>query len=153
MQHQPEIFTPFYFQDVDSATFHLLNQFPKAVVLWRLSSMREVILSGFQLELYHPMERPFAYWFAAQVIDIHLRYLDTLLSGKTVVPPGKFVSRTAVAFLTTFTGSPSHTEMQYQKVFLTALQAMSIAMFAVCPIFLRFCNLPHLYICLLVPRC
>lgn len=64
-----------------------------AVVIWRLASIREVILSGFQLELYHTMERPFAYWFAARVIDVHLKYLDTLLSGNVegIVPPGESI--------------------------------------------------------------
>lgn len=78
---------------MDPSTFHQINQFPKAVVIWRLASIREVILSGFQLELYHPMERPFAYWFAAQVIDVQLEELDALLNGKveSIVPPGESI--------------------------------------------------------------
>ncbi|KAJ3892376.1 Mak10 subunit, NatC N-terminal acetyltransferase-domain-containing protein [Lentinula edodes] len=93
-------------------TFRTLNQFSKAVVPWRLASITEVILSGFQLELYHPLERPFAYWFAAQVTDVHLNYLDVLLNGMAgVVPQGESI-------------------MQFQQHFLVALQAMSMAMFA-----------------------
>ncbi|KAF9064633.1 Mak10 subunit, NatC N-terminal acetyltransferase-domain-containing protein [Rhodocollybia butyracea] len=95
--------------DMDPLTFRILNQFPKAIVLWRLTSIREVILSGFQLELYHPMERPFAYWFASQVIDVHLGYLDVLLSDTE--------------------DSPGRKEMLYQRDFLGALQSMSLAMF------------------------
>ncbi|KAJ4475557.1 Mak10 subunit, NatC N-terminal acetyltransferase-domain-containing protein [Lentinula aciculospora] len=100
--------------DIDPVTSRTLNQFSKAVVLWRLASIREVILSGFQLELYHPLERPFAYWFAAQVIDVHLGFLDVLLNRMASVVPQD---------------SPSRKEMQFQHVFLLALQAMSMAMF------------------------
>ena len=54
-------------------------------LLWRLSVVREVILSGFQLELYCRDEKPFAYWYAADVIDAHLSCLDNLTS---IVPEG-----------------------------------------------------------------
>ncbi|GAW03142.1 glycoside hydrolase [Lentinula edodes] len=100
--------------DIDPVTFRTLNQFSQAVVPWRLASITEVILSGFQLELYHPLERPFAYWFAAQVTDVHLNYLDVLLKGMAGVVPQE---------------SPSRKEMQFQQHFLVALQAMSMAMF------------------------
>ncbi|KAJ3807472.1 Mak10 subunit, NatC N-terminal acetyltransferase-domain-containing protein [Lentinula aff. lateritia] len=100
--------------NIDPVTFRTLNQFSKAVVPWRLASITEVILSGFQLELYHPLERPFAYWFAAQVTDVHLNYLDVLLNGMEGVVPQE---------------SPSRKEMQFQQHFLIALQAMSMAMF------------------------
>ena len=49
-------------------------------LLWRLSVVREVILSGFQLELYNQEEKSFAYWYAAEVIDVHLSCLDNLTS-------------------------------------------------------------------------
>ncbi|KAJ3997460.1 Mak10 subunit, NatC N-terminal acetyltransferase-domain-containing protein [Lentinula boryana] len=100
--------------NIDPVAFRTLNQFPKAIVLWRLASIREVILSGFQLELYHPLERPFAYWFVAEVIDIHLNYLDVVLKGMAGVVPHN---------------SSSRKEIHYQHVFLVALQAMSMAMF------------------------
>ena len=47
--------------------------------------MREVILSGFQLELYALEERPVAYWYATLVLDAHLSCLDNMLR---VVPTG-----------------------------------------------------------------
>ena len=47
--------------------------------------MREVILSGFQLELYGRDEMSFAYWYAVEVIDAHLSCLDNLTS---LVPEG-----------------------------------------------------------------
>lgn len=43
--------------------------------------MREIVLSGFQLELYAKEERPFAYWYAAQIIEVHLRCLDNIIPG------------------------------------------------------------------------
>ncbi|KAJ3843014.1 Mak10 subunit, NatC N-terminal acetyltransferase-domain-containing protein [Lentinula raphanica] len=100
--------------DMDPVTFRTLNQFPKAIILWRLTTIREVILSGFQVELYHPLERPFAYWFAAQVIDVHLTQLDMVSKGMAGIVPQN---------------SPSRKEIHYQHVFLVALQAMCMTMF------------------------
>ena len=54
-------------------------------LLWRLSVVREVILSGFQLELYSQEEKSFAYWYAVEVIDTHLSCLDNLTS---IAPQG-----------------------------------------------------------------
>ncbi|KAF8172074.1 Mak10 subunit, NatC N-terminal acetyltransferase-domain-containing protein [Pholiota molesta] len=84
---------------------HLLAQLPTVALLWRLSIVREVVLSGFQLELYAPGERAFAYWYAAQVIEAHLNCLDNILP---------VVQR----------GTPIYQEMVYQTQFLTALQAL-----------------------------
>ena len=53
---------------------------PDVALLWRLSVVREVILSGFQLELYGREEKSFAYWYAMEVIDAHLSCLDNLTS-------------------------------------------------------------------------
>lgn len=63
----------------DLARNDLLLQLPKAVLLWRLGAIREVVLSGFQLELYTSEEKPFAYWYLAQVLETHLKCLDELL--------------------------------------------------------------------------
>jgi hypothetical protein len=54
-------------------------QLPNVVLVWRLSAIREVILSGFQLELFSLEEKPVAYWYGAQVLDAHLTCLDNLL--------------------------------------------------------------------------
>lgn len=59
-------------------------------LLWRLSAIREIIFSGFQLELYTADEKSFAYWYAAQVLDAHLSCLDDLL---VIVPKGTHVFR------------------------------------------------------------
>jgi N-alpha-acetyltransferase 35, NatC auxiliary subunit len=60
---------------------------PKAALLWRLESLREVVLSGFGLELYAPQEKPFAYWFLSNVIKIHIKVLDEVDGA---VPSGMF---------------------------------------------------------------
>ncbi|GLB35595.1 putative mak10 subunit, NatC N(alpha)-terminal acetyltransferase [Lyophyllum shimeji] len=88
----------------------LIMQLPKVALIWRLSTIREVIFSGFQLELFSLEERPFAYWYAAQVLEEHLSCLDDLLN---VVP------RDSAAFA----------EARFQHQLLTALQAMSTATF------------------------
>jgi hypothetical protein len=48
--------------------------------------MREIVLSGFQLELYAKEEKAFAYWYAACIMDLHLNCLHalipTLMQGK-----------------------------------------------------------------------
>ncbi|KDR82005.1 hypothetical protein GALMADRAFT_221894 [Galerina marginata CBS 339.88] len=91
---------------------HLLAKLPDTVLLWRLSIVREIVLSGFQLELYSDEERSFAYWYAAQVIDIHLHCLDGL-------------------FPVVAKDSPVHREMLYQVQFLTALQSLCTALFII----------------------
>jgi N-alpha-acetyltransferase 35, NatC auxiliary subunit len=58
----------------------MITHLPDVILLWRLSVVREIILSGFQLELYNRDERSFAYWYAVEVIDAHLSCLDNLTS-------------------------------------------------------------------------
>jgi len=62
----------------DMACEPLLSQLPSIALLWRLPIVREVVLSGFQLELYSEDERSFAYWYAAQVMEAHLQCLDNI---------------------------------------------------------------------------
>jgi hypothetical protein len=62
-----------------------MKQLPACALVWRLSVIREVVLSGFQLELYTSEEKPFAYWYASQVMDAHLACLDDMLLA---VEPG-----------------------------------------------------------------
>ena len=53
---------------------------PKTATLWQLSAAREIILSGFQQDLYAPHERPISYWYTAQVIELQLTLLDEFKS-------------------------------------------------------------------------
>ena len=50
--------------------------------------VRDIVLSGFQLELYLDEEKTFAYWYSVKIIDEHLRCLDNLLD---VVPDGLYL--------------------------------------------------------------
>jgi hypothetical protein len=58
----------------------ILAYLPDIALLWRLSIIREIVLSGFQLDLYLGEEIPFAYWYSAKVIDEHLKCLDNISS-------------------------------------------------------------------------
>lgn len=64
-------------QDANAAA--ILAAVPRTAQLWRLTAMRDVILSGFQQELYAPEERPIAYWYLCRVLDTHLACIEDLL--------------------------------------------------------------------------
>lgn len=64
--------------------------------MWRLSIIREVLLSGFQLELYVEDEKPFVYWQLSQVANEHRSVLDAL---ESVIPEGEFLPKPAVSVL------------------------------------------------------
>lgn len=63
----------------------ILRQIPNAVLSWRLTVIREVIFSGFQLDLYTSEERAFAYFYVAQTIEKHISCLEQLIG---IVPAG-----------------------------------------------------------------
>lgn len=58
----------------------ILIYLPDVALLWRFSIIREIVLSGFQLELYLGQEIPFAYWYSTKVIEAHLECLDNISS-------------------------------------------------------------------------
>jgi len=64
----------------DDNAIGIIDQVPNAALIWRLSIVREVVFSGFQLDLYSVDERPFAYWYVAQVIEAHLSRIDKMMS-------------------------------------------------------------------------
>ncbi|KIJ63356.1 hypothetical protein HYDPIDRAFT_113345 [Hydnomerulius pinastri MD-312] len=82
-----------------------------AVLMYRLSVIREVVFSGFQLSLYSAEERVFAYWYAVQVLEWQLSCLDQIMSEMS--------------------DSAALAELRFQSIFLTALQAISSAIFSV----------------------
>jgi hypothetical protein len=49
-----------------------------AVLMWRMTIVREVVLSGFQLQLYSRNEVPVAYWYLIRVFDTILNSIDKL---------------------------------------------------------------------------
>ncbi|RDX47440.1 hypothetical protein OH76DRAFT_1385246 [Lentinus brumalis] len=97
------------YEPPDPPTAAILNAVARTAQLWRLAASREVILSGFQQELYAPEEKPIAYWYLARVLEVHLCCIDDLLP---VVP------RDTAAF---------H-ELDFQKAHLTALQLICTAL-------------------------
>jgi N-alpha-acetyltransferase 35, NatC auxiliary subunit len=103
-------------------------QLPNVILVWRLSAIREVILSGFQLELFSPEERPVAYWCSTQVLDAHLSCLDNLLH---VAPRGRYRQIVFIFLVHTSTDSMAYREMVFQFQLLTALQAITTAVFVV----------------------
>ena len=92
--------------------------------------MREVIFSGFQLELYGREEKSFAYWYAVEVIDAHLSCLDNLTS---IVQEGSYshFSCFLVFVFSVFIDTAAYREMVYQSQFLTALRSICAALFTV----------------------
>ncbi|KAF9239144.1 Mak10 subunit, NatC N-terminal acetyltransferase-domain-containing protein [Melanogaster broomeanus] len=89
----------------------LLSRLRAAVLMSRLSVIREVIYSGFQLSLYSAEERVFAYWYAAQVLELQLSCMDEVMSEMP--------------------DSAALEELRFQYIFMTALQAISSAVFSV----------------------
>jgi len=69
------------------------------MLLWRLSIIEEVLLSGFQLELYVEDEKSFVYWELNQVIHKHLSILDSL--GR-VISKGRFTRKAMTSVLRGF---------------------------------------------------
>ncbi|KAG5721407.1 N-alpha-acetyltransferase, 35 NatC auxiliary subunit [Termitomyces sp. T112] len=98
-----------------SITMHL----PKVPLVWRLSAIREIIFSGFQLELLSLEERPFAYYYASQVIEDHLSCLDDLIP--VVVKD-----------------SSAYQDFKFKHDLLTAIQLISVATFVSCMVTLNF---------------
>ncbi|KAL0947711.1 hypothetical protein HGRIS_013796 [Hohenbuehelia grisea] len=90
----------------------LVDALPTAALVWRLGVIREIVLSGFQLELYAPDERPFAYWYVAHVAERHLECIERLTR---VVPDDSEVAE----------------EMRFQVQMLTGVQLMCTSLFTI----------------------
>ncbi|KAI0317487.1 Mak10 subunit, NatC N-terminal acetyltransferase-domain-containing protein [Amylostereum chailletii] len=96
----------------DEAQLLLLKNIPTALRLWRLSTLREMVLSGFTLQLYAPYERPFAYWYTHEVLSKHIALFDEIAP---TFPPA------------TLNGQ----NLAFDRPFLAALREMCRAMFVV----------------------
>lgn len=112
-----------------------MHQIPSAILTYELTAVREIVLSGLQLELYSLSEKVFVYWYLAKVLRKHLECLDDLLS---VVPRGtlSLVYPCRARLMLRFFRSDSeahktHKHLSFQRTFLSALQAMSLGMFRV----------------------
>jgi len=89
-----------------------LGALTNVMLLWRLSIMREVLLSGFRLELYVDDEKSFVYWELSQVIHEHLATFNAL---EPVIPKD--------------TGA--HSELIFVREYLNAFRSLCTGMFMV----------------------
>lgn len=113
------------YQDPDTAA--ILAALPRVAQLWRLAASREVILSGFQQELYAPEEKPIAYWYLSRVLEVHLSCMDDLIP---VVPRG--TSEDCLLRMShLFSDTAAARELDFQKLHLTALQLICTALVSV----------------------
>ncbi|KAN0109790.1 Mak10 subunit, NatC N(alpha)-terminal acetyltransferase domain containing protein [Russula decolorans] len=88
----------------------LINALTDAVLLWRLSIIREVLLSGFQLELYVDDEKSFVYWELSHVAHEHLATLNSL---EPVIPKD----------------SSAYGELIFVRSYLNAFRSLCTGMF------------------------
>ncbi|THG95833.1 hypothetical protein EW145_g7894 [Phellinidium pouzarii] len=96
----------------DASESRILKCIPLAVLHWRAGVIRDIILAGFELELYALDERPFAYWYLSQLLGGHENILRELLD---VVPQG----------------SPAHSYLTAQGLYVTLLKEMSCGCFII----------------------
>ncbi|KAF5349588.1 hypothetical protein D9756_008923 [Leucocoprinus leucothites] len=99
-----------YIDTSDLPPNNIISAIPHAILLWRLSAIREIVFSGFQLELYGPEERTLAYWYLVQVFELELECYDALLPGMPQNTPALF-------------------EMLYNQQVTTALQSLCTSLF------------------------
>ncbi|THV06920.1 hypothetical protein K435DRAFT_960172 [Dendrothele bispora CBS 962.96] len=109
------IITDLDYSTLSSRDSALVLASPLIPLYHRFSCMREIILSGFQLELYSANEKDFAYWYAAKIVEDQLNLLDKIIG---------------VQVLLSVQETEAHQELHFQRVFLTALQIMCEAMFS-----------------------
>ncbi len=68
----------------DDAEKYAIQMMPLAILHWRVRNIRTIMTSGFELDLYATDEKPFAYWYLAQLFAIHEGILSQLLPS---IPP------------------------------------------------------------------
>jgi len=88
----------------------LVDALIHVVLLWRLSTIREVLLLGFQLELYVEDEKSFVYWQLGEVVHEHTSSLNGL---EPVIPKD--------------TGA--YEELIFVRSFLNAFRSLCTGMF------------------------
>jgi hypothetical protein len=107
---------------------HMRN-IPMIALTWRLHCLREIVLSGFKLELYAQYEKSFAYWYLCRIISDHLAILDKI---EPVMPPGVCLLRLAQNFVAHAPPeSMARQDISVFRPFLIALHAMCEGMFVV----------------------
>lgn len=122
-------------QDATYQSIALATQVP---LLLRLESIREVVFSGFQLDLYTMEERGFAYWYCAEVLQQHITILGRIIEA---VPGGKrsphFPAHRSLMIL----GTKTWEEHNFQHSFLVGLRSICLALF---PVSICGCNVIYI---------
>ena len=54
---------------------------PLAILHWRVGVIRDIVLQGFELELYSPDEISFAYWYLSRVLQEDVILLLNMRAG------------------------------------------------------------------------
>jgi hypothetical protein len=93
--------------------------------MWRLTAAESIILSGFQLELYAPHERTFAYWYLTQVIETHLGCIEDIL---VTLPSGTLSLDRGVKRADWHLDTIEYHEMRFRHTLLTGLQTLATGM-------------------------
>ncbi|EJD06227.1 uncharacterized protein FOMMEDRAFT_166473 [Fomitiporia mediterranea MF3/22] len=96
----------------DSSDSRVLKCIPLVILHWRAGIVRDIILSGFELELYAAEERPFAYWYLSEVLGSHEAILQELLNA---VPED----------------TPAHNHLLAQLQYISSLKEISLGCFTV----------------------
>jgi hypothetical protein len=93
-----------------------------------LAAAREVVLSGFTLELYSANERPAAYWYAAKVMSADCEVLDALIPA---VVDGKVFGLLVPNKLMACSSGLQRDELVFQRSFAHAMSKLCQAFFMV----------------------
>ncbi|KAI6099200.1 Mak10 subunit, NatC N-terminal acetyltransferase-domain-containing protein [Pisolithus croceorrhizus] len=99
----------------DQSGTDVVTRLRSMVLMRRLETISNIVLSGFQLSLYSVNERPLAYRYLARVLEQHLACLDEIIEG---LPSQQRIY------------SMPRSELQFRARYLMALQALSLALFA-----------------------
>lgn len=144
----------------EPADLTLILLLPKLALLWRLETILDVILSGFELDLYVADERPFAYWYALRTVEGALEIVGEL--REVVIEGGlsfTYISATrrCKCFVCGRIGSVALSELEFQARYMEGLRDLCKGMFVVSLIHLPLLTLfihpsrrPELYSCSLL---
>jgi len=100
-----------------------------AALIPRFSIIREIVLSGFKMEIYSPQERCFAYFYASEVCTAQIGELENIVLV-TPISKHQFYLR-GFGRSNAPLDSPVNRDAIFEIQFLTALRAICSAVFLV----------------------
>ena len=116
----------------DEAETQLAQSVPLAILHFRLIVIRDIILTGFELELYSYDERPFAYWYLAKICDGQTRVsrkLAEIAPSSEVVKLMVFRNLTQLCSLDTPAARYLSTQAEYSSGLGTLAASLSHVLF------------------------